>query len=136
LDHRPNVRIATAMIEDAFLRFLGAEESRCMLLYDLTKSRIPHSVDGIIQMRNPLNSMERVWANVVDLSPYNKECYALLVTKEVNEEMHRLRCTLKVCRESFGIKLLRCHPYVMITGRQKRNIGEAIDFVKRELKKY
>ena len=124
------------MIEDALLKFLGTEKFRCMLLYGLTKSYSRHLFDSIIQMRNPLHSSEHVWANVVDLSPYNKECYTSLVTNEVNEEMHRLRCTLKVCRESFGIKLLRCYPYVMIMGLQKRNVGAAIDFVKRELKKY
>ena len=134
MDHRPELKIETSMIEDAFLKFLGAEESRCMLLYDLTKLYTKHPVDGIIQMRNPLNSTELVWANVFDLSSYSKKCFITLVMNEVYDEMHRLGCTLKVCRKSFGIKLLRCQPYVMIMGRQKRNIGEAIGFVKEGIK--
>jgi len=135
-NHRPKLKMATSMIEDAFVKFLGAEESRCMLLYDLTKSYTKHPVDGIIQMRNPLNSTELVWANIFDLSPYSKKCTITLVTNEVYEEMHRLGCTLKVCSESFGIKLLRCQPYAMIMGRQKRNVGEAIGFVKGGIKKH
>ena len=122
------------VIEDALLKFLGTEKSRCMLLYGLTKSYSRHLFDGIIQMRNPLNSSEHVWANVVDLSPY--KFHNSLVTQAVNEEMHRLVCTLKVCRESFGIRLIHCHPYVMIMGHHKSTIGVAIDFVERELKKY
>jgi len=124
------------MIENALLKFLGADESRCKLLYDLALSYTQHPVDGIIHMRNPLCSTERVWANIIDLSPYSKEWHTSLVKKEVNEEMHELRCTLKVCRENFGVKLVRCRPYVMIMGRQKTSTGAAIDFVKRVLMKH
>jgi len=132
----PKLNIATTMIENALLKVLGVDESRCKLLYDLTLSYTQHPVDGIIHMRNPLSSAERVWANIIDLSPYSKLCHTSLVKKEVNEEMHKLWCTLKICRENFGVKLFRCRPYVMIMGRHKASTGAAIDFVKRVLKKH
>ena len=56
--------------------------------------------------------------------------------KDTDEEMHRLKCTLKVCHDSFGVRLERCKPYVIVFGKQKGNVGKAFEYVMKALKKY
>jgi len=125
----PNIKMASNMIEDALLALLGAEESKSMLLYDLTKSYSRNPVDGIIHMRNPLNPYGIIWANFINLTDHSNFTPAL-TTRRVYEEMHRLRCTLKICRDSFGIEMRHCQPYVMILGRQKTDVAKAIYFIR------
>lgn len=93
-------------------------------------------------MRNPMQSFERVWAGIIDIPSFideegsTKYSFAPFVCKDTDEEMHRLKCTLKVCHDSFGVCLERCKPYVIVFGKQKGNVGKAFEYVMKALKKY
>lgn len=142
-ENGPSISKANDMIEDALVGLLGSQESKCKLLYDLTESYSEvYSVGGVIQLRNPLNSCERVWASIVDLPVFinkdGEQKYLLppFISKESENELHMLKCTVKICTDSFDIKLQHCHPYAMIMGRQKKNVGIAIQFIKRAIKNF
>lgn len=132
---------ATDMIEDTLVGFIGAQESKCRLVYELTESYSEVWLDGIVHMRNPLNSCERIWASLVDLpTSVNEEggTYYLLppfVSKETEVTLHYLKCTVKMCTDSFGMKLDHCDPYVIIMGRHKNNVGKAMEFIKKAIRK-
>jgi hypothetical protein len=93
-------------------------------------------------MRNPMQSSERVWACIVEMpvsvddEGHTKYVYASFASKDVNDELHKLKCILKVCNDNFGIRLARCKPYAVITGKQKGNVIKAFDYVAKLLKKY
>merc|ERR1712129_288013 len=109
-------------IEDACVEIIGAQESKGRLIYDLTESYSEVWMCGVIQMRNPLNSCERLWVSLVDLPmSTNKEgkTFCLLspfVSKETDEFVHSLKCTVKLCADNFDINLIHCQPYAMIMG--------------------
>ena len=69
----PNLTKATDIIENAVLGLLGVEESKAKLLYDLTESYSEISPNGLIQMRNPMQSFERVWAGIIDIPSFINE---------------------------------------------------------------
>merc|ERR1711862_961430 len=62
------------------------------------------------------------WTPLVDGTTYNS--------------IHEFNCSLKICRDSFGVKLCRCPPYAMIIGRQKQNVSNAILYLKNALKMF
>ena len=139
----PNINKATDIIENDLLDLLGAEESKPRLLYDLTESYSEVSHDGLIMMRNFMQSFERVWAGIVEIpishvdeNGNTKYSTCPFLCKETDDEMHKVGCTLKVCGDNFGIRLHRCKPYVIITGKQKGNVGKALEYVTKSLKKY
>eukprot|EP00804_Cyclotella_cryptica_P008398 CCRYP_003925-RC/>CCRYP_003925-RC protein AED:0.03 eAED:0.03 QI:96/1/1/1/0.66/0.5/4/138/634 len=138
-----NINKATDIIENDLLDLLGAEESKPRLLYDLTESYSEVSYNGLIMMRNFMQSFERVWACIVEMpivhvDENGKTKYSAcpFLCKDTDDEMHKLRCTLKVCGDNFGVHLHRCKPYVIIIGKQKGNVGKAFEYVIKSLKKY
>ena len=138
-----NMNKATYMLEDALFEYLGAEESKCRLLYDMTASYSEVSQDGIIQMRNPLNSNERIWSHLINI-PFTVSAedgcrkYYLppFISKVTDDKVHNLKCTIKICMDNFNVELCRCDPYAMIIGRQKCNVGIALKFVRKAILEY
>jgi len=132
-----SVTKAIHMVEDSLVSLIGTEEVKCKLLYDLTESYSEVCVDGIIQMRNPLNSCELIWACVMDVPVViNKDneqqyVYSPFMSSQTDYAMHKLKCSVKICRDNFDIKLHHCRPYAMIMGRQKNNVSKAIQFIKK-----
>jgi hypothetical protein len=112
---------------------IGAQ-AKCKLLYDLAESYSETCLHGVLQLRNPLNSSERVWASIVDV-PNGEHKYLLppFLSKETELEMHNLKCSVKFCGDNFNIKLGHCNPYAMISGRQKKNVVKAIEFIKKSI---
>ena len=119
----PSITKAIDMTEDALVCHLGTQESKCKLLYDLTESYSQVWLDGVIQMRNPLDSSERVWPSLIVLPVFvNKEGDQKYLLQPFNSkytdiELHKLKCTVKMCMDNFDIKLHHCDPYAMIFGR-------------------
>ena len=131
----PNIQRAVHIIEDTLLNFLGASESRCILLYDLQMAYCPHPVDGIVKIRNPLNSDELVWAKAINLT-IHRRWRGVLGAKAVTDYCHRLRCTLKICVESFGVKMHNGHPYVMICGFNRNKVANTVEFVEKRMTRW
>ncbi len=138
----PNLSKATSIVEDELLDFLGGEISKCRLLYEITASYSNEIPGSIIQIRNPLNSNEKVWASIFDI-PFtlvedgNRRYFmAPLTSKEMDDELHKLKCVAKVCTDNFSFKLLRCDPYAIIMGRQKSSVSRANSFVAKAIKRY
>ena len=133
---------AIDIIEDALVGSIGAQESKCRLIYELTESYSEVWLDGVLSMRDPLNSCQRIWASIIDLPMYKNEegeekpLLPPFTSKETEIELHKLKCNVKVCTDCFDIKLDHCSPYAMIMGRQKSNVGKAIDFVKKSVKEH
>jgi len=138
----PNLSKATSIVEDELLNFLGGEESKCRLLHELTASYSNEIPGGIIQIRNPLNSNEQVWASIVEI-PFilaedgiRRWLMAPFSSKEMDDELHKLKCVAKVCTDNFSFELRRCDPYVVVMGRQKSSVSRAIGFVVKAIKRY
>ena len=136
----PSVVKATDIIEDALVGLIGAQESKGKLLYDLTESYSEAWLGGVIQMRNPLNSCERVWATIVDLPTYvdkeGNQKYLLppFISKAMEIHMHGLKCEVKICTENFGVELSHCDPYATIMGRSKTNVCTAVELIMKAIK--
>lgn len=139
----PSISKATDIIENALLGLLGAEESKSRLLYDPTESYSEVTSHGVIQMRNPIQSFDSVWAGIIEIpvSPVDRDgntkyVYVPFTCKDIDDEMHRFKCTLKVCTDSFGIALSRCKPYAIVIGKQKGSVEKAFEYVSKAVKKY
>lgn len=138
----PNLSKATSIVEDELLDFLDGEESKCRLLYELTASYSNEIPGGIIQIRNPLNSSEQVWASIVEI-PFTlvedgmrRYLMAPLASKEMDDELHKLKCVVQVCTDNFSFKLRRCDPYAIVMSRQKSSVSRAISFVAKAIMRY
>ena len=131
---------AIDIIEDALVGSIGAQASKCRLIYEVTESYSEVWLDGVLSMRDPLDSCQRIWASILDLPMYTNdvdgEKYFLhpFTSAETRIELHKLKCDVKVCADNFDIKLDHCEPYAMIMGRQKSNVGKAVDFAKKAMK--
>ena len=132
---------AVELVENCLVGTIGAEEARGRLLYDMALSCDGARPDGALLQRNPLNSFEKVWMWLVDLPAEVhdgelKFSFAPFAKGAFVESLHGTSCTVKICRESFGVKLSFCRPYVMIFGSQVKSVSQAIVITKNALKQY
>lgn len=132
---------AIELVENTLVGLVGQEESRGRLLYDMALSYGDVRPDGVVFQRNPLNSMERVWMCLIDLPCYMHEGEMKYLASpfadgETFEQMHKANCALKLCKESFGVKLVRCPPYAFIFGKQVNNVSSALVVGRNALKRF
>ena len=113
-----NVTRAIELVEDTLVGALGVQESKCRLIYDLTESYSQVGPNGVLLIRDPFISNRHTWASIVDMPVYiNQEGgqrYLLKPFIESEIMLHKLKCSAKVCGQSFGIPLRHCDPYVMV----------------------
>ena len=140
-DQCKQVKKSIELVENCLVKYLGAEEARGRLLYDMALSYGGARPDGAVLQRNPLNSCERVWMCVVELPAeiHDGELTYLIpysIDGKTHDSIHQVNCTFKLCRDSFGVKLFSCRPYVMIMGKQAMNVSQAIVIAKNTLKMF
>ena len=133
------IKCAIEKVENALVRLLGSDEARGRLLYDIALSYSDDvRPDGVVFQRNPLNSFERVWMCLVDLpcevhEGELKYIVTHLLDGDTFDQMHQSNCTMKLCREYFGVKLIRCRPYALIFGKQSKDICSGLLVAKNAL---
>lgn len=135
-----SIRGAIEAIEDALIKnVIVSEPSRARFLYDMAMEYSEVKPDGSVQQRNPFNSSERVWMNVVDipLIKDDKKCYVSpFLDGKVNDEIHAAKSCLEICKENFGNEVHRCNPYVLVTSKQAKNAAFATAAVKNAIKRH
>ncbi|KAL7548683.1 hypothetical protein ACHAWF_011957 [Thalassiosira exigua] len=137
----PSVRKATSLLEDTLVGLVGAQESKCKLIYDLTKSYSPVSPEGIVQMRNPLDSFRMICVSLmkVPVSHINEEgdekyIFRPFLSAQNEDQFHKLKCTVKLCADNFGIELRHCAPYAIVLGHQKNNVAKAVEIIRKNIR--
>lgn len=99
------------------------------------------NADGAVQQRNPFNSDEKVWMNIIDIPStvvgdemkYNTSPY---VNDKTYDDVHSANCSLCICKDNFGTPLLSCQPYVLIVGKQAKSADIATAALKNTVKRY
>ena len=135
------VKNVTQMLEDVLVGIID-EESRGRLLYDMALAcNVDIRSDGAVLQRNPLNSADRVWMCVVDFPTYviegvQKHFVIPSIDGKSYDEIHNAKCTLKICKDNFNVKLSRCKPYALILGKQVKNVSAAIVVIKNAIKRF
>lgn len=128
-----SVRNAIEAVEDTLIKdVIASEPSRGRFLYDMALEYGEVKPDGILQQRNPLNSSERVWMNVIDIP----SVISSLIDGKMNDNIHKAKSCLVVCKENFGNTLHRCQPYVLVTSKQAKNVAFATSAVNNAIKRH
>ena len=131
-------KIAIETIENSLVSVLCVEESG-RFLYDVArsfKSTKKHH-DGAVYQRNPLNSCECIWMSVVEIPSSLVEGMPSMRSfnnAEFQENMHRAKCTLIICRSNLNASLLRCWPYVLVMGKQEKHVDQAVALTEKAMK--
>ena len=128
------------MVKISMLKLLGAEESQERFLYDMAVLYGDISPNGTMQQRDPLNSHDCIWMCVLEIPSevvggQENLFMSPFVDGETCNKMYEVKCTLKICQDNFSTKLFRCQTYVLILGKQYKNVSQAFVIVNNAIKK-
>lgn len=136
------VRGAIELVENALIqKVIVSEQSRGRFLYDMASCYSEMKSDGTLQQRSPFNSFEKVWMNVIDIPAQTmgeelKYSISPFIDSKINDDIHAAKCILNICRDNFGTQLLRCEPYILIVGKQAKNVSIATASIKNAIKRH
>ena len=136
------IRGAIEIVENSLIQMIiVSEQSRGRFLYDMASCYSEMKPDGAVQQRNPFNSFEKVWMNLIDIPAQTvgeelKYSISPFIDGKINDDIHAAKCILNICRDNFGTQLLRCEPYILIVGKQAKNVSIATAAIKNAIKRH
>lgn len=144
LNDRGHLHKAMSMVVDSIIEFIGDENANPKLLCQLsncTSMTEPIKIDqaSVVWQLDSSCPNGILWAMVLDL-PFHeqhREYHGIfLKNTDTLKRIKSEQCKLSIYGGKFGYDLSfpHCNPYVLVYGRKKANVNNAVDFLRQAMR--